>query len=185
MTLGRSSSGAIKIKTDGGLRAVNCECCGGQCPETLRVTFEGYQIDCLFNGSQHVGEACFGSVQPITQNILCEGSVTYSYSYHEECVGVSLVVSLYCFEGNIRSFGIYYREVDGNVGNCEVCDGSGQHTGARAKIIEVGDGPYGNGSFPIGVPFDFEGRWEDSPLSPCGATYSTGNSTYSILIESV
>lgn len=32
MTLGRSSTGAIKIKTDeagGGLRAVNCGCCGG------------------------------------------------------------------------------------------------------------------------------------------------------------
>lgn len=32
MTLGRSSTGALKIKTDkagGGLRAVNCACCGG------------------------------------------------------------------------------------------------------------------------------------------------------------
>jgi len=28
MTLGRTSSGAIKIKTDGGLRAVGCACCG-------------------------------------------------------------------------------------------------------------------------------------------------------------
>ena len=28
MTLGRTSSGAIKIKTDGGLRAVECACCG-------------------------------------------------------------------------------------------------------------------------------------------------------------
>ena len=27
MTLGRTSSNAIKIKTDGGLRAVNCACC--------------------------------------------------------------------------------------------------------------------------------------------------------------
>jgi hypothetical protein len=27
MTLGRTSSGAIKIKTDGGLRAVGCACC--------------------------------------------------------------------------------------------------------------------------------------------------------------
>ena len=27
MALGRSTSGAIKIKTDGGLRAVNCACC--------------------------------------------------------------------------------------------------------------------------------------------------------------
>jgi hypothetical protein len=29
MVLGRSTSGAIKIKTDGGLRAVSCGCCGG------------------------------------------------------------------------------------------------------------------------------------------------------------
>ncbi len=31
MTLGRTSNGAIKIKTGGGLRAVECACCGG-CP---------------------------------------------------------------------------------------------------------------------------------------------------------
>ena len=29
MTLGLTSSGAVKIKTDNGLRAVNCACCGG------------------------------------------------------------------------------------------------------------------------------------------------------------
>jgi hypothetical protein len=29
MTLGRTPAGAIKTKTDGGLRAVNCACCGG------------------------------------------------------------------------------------------------------------------------------------------------------------
>ena len=28
MTLGLTSTGAVKIKTDGGLRAVNCACCG-------------------------------------------------------------------------------------------------------------------------------------------------------------
>ena len=31
MTLGLTSSGAVKIKTDGGLRAVNCACCGSVC----------------------------------------------------------------------------------------------------------------------------------------------------------
>ena len=31
MVIGRSSTGAIKIKTDGGLRAVNCACCGDSC----------------------------------------------------------------------------------------------------------------------------------------------------------
>ena len=29
MTLGRTPEGAIKTKSDGGLRAVNCACCGG------------------------------------------------------------------------------------------------------------------------------------------------------------
>ena len=40
MTLGRTSSGALKIKTDGGLRAVECACCRGVCgvkvPQDLR-----------------------------------------------------------------------------------------------------------------------------------------------------
>lgn len=33
MTLGRTSSGAIKIKTDGVLRAVECGCCGCNLPD--------------------------------------------------------------------------------------------------------------------------------------------------------
>ena len=46
MTLGRTSSGAIKIKTDGGTtRAVECACCGGVCgcasvSATLKATIE-------------------------------------------------------------------------------------------------------------------------------------------------
>ena len=41
MTLGLTSSGAVKIKTDGGLRAVNCACCntcgcGVAVPSSLR-----------------------------------------------------------------------------------------------------------------------------------------------------
>jgi hypothetical protein len=37
MTLGRTSTGAIKIKTDGGLRAVECGCCatGCTCPKAI------------------------------------------------------------------------------------------------------------------------------------------------------
>ena len=33
MTLGRTASNAIKIKTDGTTRAVNCACCAPPCPE--------------------------------------------------------------------------------------------------------------------------------------------------------
>ena len=53
MTLGRTSSGAIKIKTDGGLRAVNCACCGGcgcysiSIPSALRPLFENANISNL------------------------------------------------------------------------------------------------------------------------------------------
>jgi len=44
MTLGRTSSGAVKIKTDGdaGLRAVNCACCGGS--DCIKPTPELKQI---------------------------------------------------------------------------------------------------------------------------------------------
>ena len=53
MTLGRTASNAIKIKTDGGLRAVNCACCGGcgcslTIPESLRDVFDNATSATLF-----------------------------------------------------------------------------------------------------------------------------------------
>ncbi|MFZ9920269.1 MAG: hypothetical protein ACO3FQ_03810 [Terrimicrobiaceae bacterium] len=47
MTLGRTSSGAIKIKTDGGLRAVECACCGCDLPASclLGVKATPFLID--------------------------------------------------------------------------------------------------------------------------------------------
>ena len=45
MTLGRTSTGAIKIKTDSpGLRAVECACCGGTCPCPLPTEIKGKKI---------------------------------------------------------------------------------------------------------------------------------------------
>jgi hypothetical protein len=35
MTLGRTPAGLIKTKSDGGLRAVNCACCGDECPTPI------------------------------------------------------------------------------------------------------------------------------------------------------
>ena len=65
MTLGRSSTGAIKIKTDGGLRAVNCACCGSPCncptrpnPD-LRYKFVSTNFAEIVY--QDVGEQCFPS----------------------------------------------------------------------------------------------------------------------------
>jgi hypothetical protein len=64
MTLGRTPTGAIKIKSDGGLRAVNCACCNPcgcgfiSAPESLRETLEnatsafiwGYNTNEFFPG---------------------------------------------------------------------------------------------------------------------------------------
>ena len=52
MTLGRTASNAIKIKTDGTTRAVNCACCGCGCngvaiPENLRPLFEAATINSI------------------------------------------------------------------------------------------------------------------------------------------
>ena len=58
MTLGRTSSGAVKIKTAGGLRAVNCACCGGVCrPEVIRQYASEELLDILRNAS---GGTCNG-----------------------------------------------------------------------------------------------------------------------------
>jgi hypothetical protein len=46
MTLGRSTSGAIKIKTDGGLRAVSCGCCATTFGLLASATSAGGQQDC-------------------------------------------------------------------------------------------------------------------------------------------
>lgn len=40
MTLGRTASNVIKIKTDGTTRAVNCACCG-ECPCPLPIEIKG------------------------------------------------------------------------------------------------------------------------------------------------
>lgn len=96
MTLGLTSSGAIKIKTDGGLRAVNCACCGGCQP----VTFEQYSA-VVNGGTANLANVAGapGSLNPQVANFqffqnysytVREGSkqITYSevegYGFHQE-----------------------------------------------------------------------------------------------------
>jgi hypothetical protein len=67
MTLGRTASNAIKIKTDGGLRAVNCACCGTcgcyslSIPSALRSLFENANLSNL--SAFGVSPAFFGYLQ--------------------------------------------------------------------------------------------------------------------------
>jgi hypothetical protein len=59
MTLGRTSSGAIKIKTDGdaGLRAVNCACCGSLGCQITQAQFNAirYGFTTNFSGTHGIG----------------------------------------------------------------------------------------------------------------------------------
>jgi hypothetical protein len=50
MTLGRTPTGAIKIKTDGGLRAVECACCGGCGCRSIKIT-DPVLLDTLLNAT--------------------------------------------------------------------------------------------------------------------------------------
>jgi hypothetical protein len=57
MTLGRTSSGAIKIKTDVGLRAVECACCGSLGCQITQAQFNAirYGFTTNFSGTQGIG----------------------------------------------------------------------------------------------------------------------------------
>jgi hypothetical protein len=70
MTLGRTPTGAIKIKTDGGLRAVNCACCGG-CNTT--ITEE------QFNAIRYGGTANIAANTSEVRNAQFYQNYEYSY----------------------------------------------------------------------------------------------------------
>lgn len=67
MTLGRSSTGAIKIKSDeagGGLRAVECACCGGcGCVSVAGVLINGMPLSDVLDAAT-TGTATFNSSIP-------------------------------------------------------------------------------------------------------------------------
>jgi hypothetical protein len=69
MILGRTPAGAIKTKTDGGLRAVECACCGGECKIT-QAQFDAirYGFTTNITGTQGIG-----TIVPVIQ--------LYEYSF--------------------------------------------------------------------------------------------------------
>ena len=87
MTLGLTSSGAVKIKTDGGLRAVNCACCGCPCPPPAgRWRIEGANF--------------FGDPLNITERTDYNDYDPCGYFEAETAEGFSLVIFWECNFGN-------------------------------------------------------------------------------------
>jgi hypothetical protein len=86
MTLGRTASNAIKIKTDGGLRAVECACCAPACEDYsfngLIITKEAYD-SWRKGGTIQVSGSVFdtsSNIQYQIDNGCPNGTCSWSYS---------------------------------------------------------------------------------------------------------
>ena len=106
MILGRTAAGAIKIKTDGGLRAVNCACCGCKRFQLtlLGLTFEvslvnlpypqpfegndGRGLRCVYTGGANAGEI---TTYRQGTDFYCDGGLIFTTTaYTGGGVGVAL-----------------------------------------------------------------------------------------------
>lgn len=63
MTLGRTSSGAVKVKTDGTTRAVNCACCGALCGPISFTNEYGYYVPVNSETSYEISKEEFDDFQ--------------------------------------------------------------------------------------------------------------------------
>lgn len=128
MTLGRTS-GAIKIKTDGGLRAVNCACCN-PCGGDIIMYVDGTAItvpppDENAEGTAsflRIGTYCSGGYFTFIDNVNCDGDVIYTYET-ELCRGTSITYSFACTPLGIRSINLEKELVSTSLSSfdCNVC----------------------------------------------------------------
>ena len=125
MILGRTPAGAIKIKTDnGGLRAVNCACCG--CPTITSdyiviskakydALYEGGIVSGSGGGSEYTGcsfsGTAAGNTTPCSGVAVVEGGVTCSAN------GAPYTSSLAIF-WDIAKVGTEYRIAYSGGGSC-------------------------------------------------------------------
>jgi hypothetical protein len=116
MTLGRTSSAAIKIKTDGGLRAVECACCGGSGCKITQAQFDAirYGFTTNITGTQGIG-----TIVPVIQ--------LYEYSFQNPEEDREEIHGAIENESNIGSQGGPYKYLVSDTGpfTCIVDGGGG------------------------------------------------------------
>ena len=93
MILGRTPGGLIKTKSDGGLRAVNCACCEGECgcgiqiPQNLRTLVQGGNVT-MYGVSpdyfQLNDDNWYAEFFPESGNFYCAG---IRYFFETGCLG--------------------------------------------------------------------------------------------------
>ena len=115
MTIGRTASNAIKIKTDGGLRAVECACCGGcgcgiQVPQNLRTLVQGGSFTMYGVSPDYItfeDDYWFAEFYPESGNFYAAG---IRYFFETGCLGKFLLFIEFrngdeCMDGPCSGYG--------------------------------------------------------------------------------
>lgn len=123
MVIGRTSGGKIQTKTDGGLRAVNCACCGGNpCFKKFRVTVDGVEYYGDEHPYNHSYVQCFGDETTFVESLSCNGNVFLTYEHPGSCVGTRVAWSFECTPDGFFFFSFYRDFLPVSSFNCDVCD---------------------------------------------------------------
>lgn len=202
MILGRTSSGAIKIKTDtagGGLRAVECACCEAGC-KRFRVTLLGFTFEvsptgmnagipfqsndgrgfrCEYSGSQCAGDLV---TYKSGTDFYCDGGFVMTTQMRTGgCVGV--ILTHYIDEGVVALIFTYAQSLD-PAGERECVQAffctRGTETFNRLYYEGEGEFPAQNGTHSVPSV-----RTESSGCCPWSPDYTDECSTFSQVTTAV
>lgn len=192
MTLGRTSSGSIKIKTDGGLRAVECACCEG-C-KRFRVSLLGFLFEVIPTGMsegipfqsndgrgfrcEYSGSQCAGGIVTYKSGTdsYCDGGLVETQQMRTGgCVGV--ILTHYIDEGVVALNFIFAQSLDPS-GERECVQAffctRGTETFNKLSYEGGGEFPAQNGTYSVPSV-----RTESSECCPWSPDYTEECSTFS------
>ena len=157
MVLGRSTSGAIKIKTDDGLRAVSCGCC-----EPM-IIFYSYDTDPTlgagFDQCPDVGPPCGQAKTGSCVGAIASGFI-YSDPWGSRPAGKTPKAKIYA-GACIDDYGSIGSAQAGEEGSCEVGF-------TDSDVIDTAEWDDTQGRMRI--PFQIFNNPQGGPYGVCGAT---------------
>lgn len=169
MIIGRSDSGAIKIKTDGGSkRAVECACCVQACSSVIVLYVDGTPVTATKPESDvyHQGLSCTGDNFTFIDDVNCDGSLIYIYET-ETCRGIGLTCRFLCSPYGIRDLKVDKTVLNTSISSfdCNVCASGDLPQGPCREDTEhqnYDDYFQFNTDYSVGVTTYFY------PMSACG-----------------
>jgi hypothetical protein len=161
MTIGLSTSGAIKIKTDGGLRAVSCGCCG---PMIIFYSYDTHPgLGGGFDQCPEVGAPCGDA-----ESGSCIGAVARGFLYSDPWgslpTGKTAKAKIYA-GACMDDYGSIGTATAGEPGSCEV----GFTSEDVIDTAQVESDPQNLGKFRMKIPFEIFNNPQGGPYGVCGA----------------